>query len=352
MVSDHSGPCGNAGGAYGVPANERKNPSPGAESPRRDPETERTKMGQMPMRAVTTVGLTMGLMLGLAGAAHAQDQQLFALSGPTAPRLWTLDPDTTAEVTSEFVTGAQAIFCGITFDASGTMYTIDGFNDGFDDRLFTIDPLTGAGTIVGDTGQNWNFRSIAYDATTDTLYAARDSVLFTVNRDSGLVTQVATIAGAGLDQLTALAIDADGRGWGSDIGDTSVFSIDLATGQATRVGDAFPGTRNWFNDLTFGPDGTLYAAREQGGGIFTIDTATGQATLFRPSRAYQSLSFTLAGNDCPADIDGDGSLTLFDFLEFQNLFAAMDPRADFDGDGDLTLFDFLDFQNAFAQGCE
>ena len=55
---------------------------------------------------------------------------------------------------------------------------------------------------------------------------------------------------------------------------------------------------------------------------------------------------------CPADIDGDGELTLFDFLEFQNLFAAMDPRADFDGDGDLTLFDFIEFQNAFAQGCE
>ena len=54
---------------------------------------------------------------------------------------------------------------------------------------------------------------------------------------------------------------------------------------------------------------------------------------------------------CPADLDGDGSLTLFDFLEFQNLFDAGDPLADFDGDGDLTLFDFLAFQNAFDGGC-
>ena len=59
-----------------------------------------------------------------------------------------------------------------------------------------------------------------------------------------------------------------------------------------------------------------------------------------------------AGAVCPADIDGDGELTLFDFLEFQNLFAASDLRADFDGDGELTLFDFLAFQNAFAMGCE
>ncbi len=54
---------------------------------------------------------------------------------------------------------------------------------------------------------------------------------------------------------------------------------------------------------------------------------------------------------CPADLDGDGMLTIFDFLEFQNLFDAGDPLADFDGDGDLTLFDFLAFQNAFDAGC-
>ena len=58
-----------------------------------------------------------------------------------------------------------------------------------------------------------------------------------------------------------------------------------------------------------------------------------------------------AAGSCRADLDGDGSLTIFDFLEFQNLFAGMDPRADFDGDGAFTIFDFLEFQNAFAAGC-
>ena len=54
---------------------------------------------------------------------------------------------------------------------------------------------------------------------------------------------------------------------------------------------------------------------------------------------------------CLADLDGDGELTLFDFLEFQNLFGLGDLRADFDGDGELTMFDFLEFQNQFAVGC-
>lgn len=54
---------------------------------------------------------------------------------------------------------------------------------------------------------------------------------------------------------------------------------------------------------------------------------------------------------CRADLDGDGVLTLFDFLAFQNLFSVGDLAADFDGDGSLTLFDFLAFQNEFAAGC-
>jgi hypothetical protein len=52
-----------------------------------------------------------------------------------------------------------------------------------------------------------------------------------------------------------------------------------------------------------------------------------------------------------ADFDGDGQLTIFDFLAFQNLFQDGDPIADFDGDGELTIFDFLAFQNAFEAGC-
>ncbi|UYV14114.1 MAG: hypothetical protein NCW75_07435 [Phycisphaera sp.] len=58
-----------------------------------------------------------------------------------------------------------------------------------------------------------------------------------------------------------------------------------------------------------------------------------------------------AAAPCRPDIDGDGELTLFDFLAFQNLFDTRSPEADFDGDGELTLFDFLAFQNAFDAGC-
>ena len=63
-------------------------------------------------------------------------------------------------------------------------------------------------------------------------------------------------------------------------------------------------------------------------------------------------AFLLIPIECAPDIDGDGQLTIFDFLAYQNLFDAGDVAADFDGDGALTIFDFLAFQNAFDAGCE
>ncbi|MEQ8317926.1 MAG: GC-type dockerin domain-anchored protein [Phycisphaerales bacterium] len=66
---------------------------------------------------------------------------------------------------------------------------------------------------------------------------------------------------------------------------------------------------------------------------------------------YGVVGVSSAAEPCRPDIDGDGELTLFDFLAFQNLFDAGDPAADFDSDGELTLFDFLAFQNAFDVGC-
>ncbi|MEO1009539.1 MAG: GC-type dockerin domain-anchored protein [Planctomycetota bacterium] len=62
-------------------------------------------------------------------------------------------------------------------------------------------------------------------------------------------------------------------------------------------------------------------------------------------------STAMATPECPADFDGDGELTIFDFLAFQNAFDAGDLAADFDGDGSLTIFDFLEFQNQFDAGC-
>jgi hypothetical protein len=80
------------------------------------------------------------------------------------------------------------------------------------------------------------------------------------------------------------------------------------------------------------------------------------ATLTRTSmptiEAAAVYSFDLGCEICEADLDADGTLTIFDSLTYANLFQDGDPRADFDGDGELTIFDFLAYQTAFDAGCE
>jgi|GEM_PF-6036815 len=72
---------------------------------------------------------------------------------------------------------------------------------------------------------------------------------------------------------------------------------------------------------------------------------------FSDATVHPELVLTIV-ETCRVDLDGDGELTIFDFLAYQNLFDAGDLAADFDGDGSLTIFDFLAFQNEFDAGCE
>ena len=59
----------------------------------------------------------------------------------------------------------------------------------------------------------------------------------------------------------------------------------------------------------------------------------------------------LGNGPCYADCDASGVIDFFDFLCYQDSFAAAEPRADCDGSGQLDVFDFLCFQNMFAAGC-
>jgi hypothetical protein len=135
-----------------------------------------------------------------------------------------------------------------------------------------------------------------------------------------------------------------------------IFDGPFGTIEEIRVG--FPG---WFEDLgQYAQTRASFADRDvlaviepgelapgSGSVVLTADSSM----LIYPGEVFTLTLNTLGTLSCPADLDGDGVLTIFDFLGFQNLFDAGDPAADFDGDGSLTIFDFLAFQNAFDRGC-
>lgn len=57
------------------------------------------------------------------------------------------------------------------------------------------------------------------------------------------------------------------------------------------------------------------------------------------------------GKTCYADINGDGSLDILDFIAFQNAFQAQDPAADCNGCGCYDILQFICFQQKFVDGC-
>ncbi|MFG0284869.1 MAG: GC-type dockerin domain-anchored protein [Phycisphaerales bacterium JB039] len=127
------------------------------------------------------------------------------------------------------------------------------------------------------------------------------------------------------------------------------YELDVAGGSATPVDTLFIDAR--CPGLT--SDGEVLFAYDIGEHrLLEIDPGAGVVVATTlPSSIGSSAGLVFSGPSCFADCDGDGELTFFDFLCFQNAFSAGDPAADCYGDGELTFFDFLCFQNAFSAGC-
>jgi len=247
-------------------------------------------------------------------------ETMYATSYPVNPSLLAIDSSTGGVLSSVSITGEEALFGGLTFSLDGSeLYSIDGYNDGNSDRTFRIDPATGAGTVVGDTGFNWNFRCVEVDPTAGTLYATRDNELYTLDTTTGAATSVASISGSSLDQATAMAIDSTGHAYMTDIVGVGLFSLDLSTGAMTHLGDL--GAPSFFQDLAFDSAGVLWAVKS-GGGIYTIDIGAVTATFVRSSGSYGGITFQRdlhvgtpycfgdvgSGTPCPCGNDNDGSV--------------------------------------------
>ena len=159
----------------------------------------------------------------------------------------------------------------------------------------------------------------------------------------------------GLDSSVAI-IGLLGVTEGRNLGRNDEINIYNADGELmdrlTYGDQAFPGTIRTQNN-SGQPCAEAVGGNDVGGWVLSAaGDAFGSWAATTGERGTPGEYADRSCEACPADLDGDGELTLFDFLAFQNLFSAGDLRADFDGDGVLTLFDFLAFQNAFAQGCD
>ncbi|MFI4881614.1 MAG: FG-GAP-like repeat-containing protein [Phycisphaerales bacterium JB064] len=157
------------------------------------------------------------------------------------------------------------------------------------------------------------------------------------------------INGDGVPDLAAgVWLDTDGRGI---TGTTWIFFL----GRDGRVMDRQKIDENFLPGL-LGPNGRFgwgvsAASRDDEGNVRLLVGASTDSTHGLDEAGTSWMLSLKSCSRCLADVDGDGELTLFDYLAFQILFDLGSPLVDFDGDGVLTLFDFLAFQNAFDAGC-
>ncbi len=126
--------------------------------------------------------------------------------------------------------------------------------------------------------------------------------------------------------------------------------LDLATANTDRDSEVISVLAN-SGDGTFAPQAFYGVGSEPF--FVAIGDLDGDSDADMAVANFQNSTIGVLLNrcDCRVDFDGNGELSLTDYLAFQIAFMAGDPAADFDGDGRLNVFDFLFFQNEFLAGC-
>lgn len=206
---------------------------------------------------------------------------------------------TTIATTANVVWGAD-------FDPTGNvLYAIeDNGTSGSPDALGTIDLATGAfaSQAIITNPNNDIFTGLAIHPGTGVFYLSDATTLFTVDPGSGVVTPVGNFGTAG-----AIMIDIDispgGVMYGHDLGDDSIYTIDMATGAATLVGPTGYNA-NFAQGMSFDNiDGTLYIFLYIGGGANvygTVNQATGAVTplaIDNPLGEFDGATKTGSGGD-------------------------------------------------------
>jgi hypothetical protein len=160
-------------------------------------------------------------------------------------------------------------------NSAGKLYSVGGAAD---NALVTINPTTGAATVVATLTSN-DIRGLAFTSN-DTLYGILNGgsintpdKLVTINVNTGTVSLIGSALGPGMQ---ALDFSPAGVLYGWDVNGAGLVTINTTTGAATDVNPSIGGSTN-VQGLAFAGDGSLYGAADNF--FYTINVATGAATL-------------------------------------------------------------------------
>ena len=193
-------------------------------------------------------------------------------------------------------------FYGMDFDPSGEV--LWALND-VTDELGTIDLTTGAFTGVvpcppGGGAANWTGMTI--DPVTGTVYASTATDLYTIDPATGAATLIGSF---GTTTMIEIAMNMEGAMYGHDITSDAIYLIDPTTGAATLIG--LTGyAANYAQGMDFdNDDGTLYIFLYIGSGANvygTVNLTTGAVTPLSTDSPLGEFEGAIAIPGVPFDI--------------------------------------------------
>jgi len=200
---------------------------------------------------VGRAGSAGGQQIGnISGLSYSLDETLYAVAGGMNA-LATVDPNSGhLSIVGSFALDGQgdpqrnnALDLGMTFGCDGTLWLVSAYAG----KLWTVDPASGATTLVGATGHTITGLVSVGNA----LYGAGgqgDNNFYRIDTKSGVATLIGSYGIDGWINSVSMSFDEDGRLWAvlnyvpPAPGSTSVADwsdlarIDIATGQVTIVG--------------------------------------------------------------------------------------------------------------------
>jgi sugar lactone lactonase YvrE len=235
--------------------------------------------------------LIVALPLLFAGTGRAWGEMLYAVSGAggTASVLYRIDaatgnaqvvgPTGFTHVTALSFNPVTGVLYGHQSDITGSGAT----------NLLAIDPTTGAGTVIGSTGQQipdmsfsasgvlyaWSEGMIVTDSLGDPSFATNDD-LYRIDPSTGAATKVGE---SGLITVeTGLAFDKNGTLWLKPSND--LYTLDPNTGLASSTAIPLTASIDLKNVLAFDENNVAYSISRRNGQSFLekIDVVTGQVT--------------------------------------------------------------------------
>lgn len=230
-----------------------------------------------------TIVTSFSLLLGLITSARAQFEIIGVSWSFTNSSVVRIAPNTGAEMQIG-LSGFERLN-SLARSPGGGLYSVGGADSR---SLIAIDPATGAGQF--QIGLNFgavsvDVRGLAFSPA-GVLYAINDATaplsdyLFTINPVTGAGTLVGV---TGMPGLQGLDFAPDGTLYGWDVGSGSgtgagLVRIDPLTGLATDVNSSVSGSY-LIQSIVFAPDGTLYGA---GDALYRINVTTGEPTVIGP----------------------------------------------------------------------